>query len=91
MSQAAGTRSWRCGPDALRRALDEFRRFGGAVSGGESGGGLRTSTPLGSLEGSYQFDGEVLTVVIASKPAMIPYEMIWNRLDQICGPPIMIA
>lgn len=63
MSRSAATRSWRCGPDALRRALDEFRRFGGTVTGGDSEGSLKTSTPLGALEGSYQFDGEVLTVV----------------------------
>ena len=91
MSQQALTRAWRCGPGAFHRALDEFRRFGGSITGGGSEGGLVAATPLGPLEGDYRFDGEELTVTIKVKPAMLPIEMIWNRLDRICGPPAMKA
>ena len=84
-------RSWHCAPGVFRKALDEFRRSGGTISEAGSGGTLSVSTPLGRLEGEYLYDGEELSVVITTKPALLPIEMIWDRLDRICGPPVMTA
>jgi hypothetical protein len=91
MSEAGLIRSWRCGPGAVDRALEEFRRFGGQVEGGPGEGLLRAATPLGRLEGRYTFDGEELTVTVTSKPAMLPIQLIWDRVDRICGPPVSRA
>ena len=84
-------RSWRCGPGACDEALEEFRRFGGSVLGGPSEGTLTASTPLGPVEGRYRFDGEELLVIVTVKPALLPVEMIWSRIDRICGPPVSRA
>ena len=84
-------RSWRCGPGPFRTALNELRRVGGTVTGPESAGTFRADTPLGLLEGSYEFDGEVLTITISKSPPMLPLDQIWSRLDQICGHPIAAA
>lgn len=91
MSDIDSARSWRCGPGAVERALEEFRRVGGTVAGSGSEGTLSVSTPLGRVEGRYLFDGEELTVTVTTRPSMLPLEMIWNRVDRICGPPVMKA
>ncbi len=84
-------RSWRCGPHVFRSALDEFRQVGGKAQGSDSEGTLRAETPLGRLEGLYTFDGDLLTITITRRPAMLPAEMIWSRLDAICGQPVASA
>jgi hypothetical protein len=81
-------RSWRCGPGPFGAALEEFRRLGGMVEGSESEGSLRATTPLGRIEGQYSFDGEMLTITITQRPALLSAEMVWSRLDSICGSPI---
>lgn len=87
----APTRSWRCGPGRFGGALEEFRQFGGTTQGSESDGTFSVATPLGRLEGRYLFDGEMLTITLTARPPMLPAEMIWSRLDRICGPPVMNA
>jgi len=84
-------RTWRCSPDAFSRAIEELRRAGGVVVGGDSEGSVSASTPLGAVKGTYQFDGEELTVTITDKPALLPADMVWGRLDQICGLPVSRA
>ena len=90
MSEPA-TRSWRCSPSSVKSALDELRRFGGTVAGGESEGTLAVDTPLGPLSGRFTYDGETFTIVVTGKPAMLPIQMIWDRVDRFCGPPTMMA
>ena len=58
------------------------------MEGSESEGSLRATTPLGRIEGTYGFDGELLIITITQRPAMLPAEMVWSRLDSICGSPI---
>ena len=91
MTPEAPARSWRCPPSAFKSALEEFRRFGGTVQGSDSFGDLGMSTPAGRLEGRYTFDGEEFTVTLTRKPEMIPIDMIWSRIDRLCGPPVMKA
>ena len=91
MSPGEPTRTWRCSPGAFQRALEEFRRLGGATLGADTEGTVSVSTPLGRLEGRYLFDGEELTITLTSRPPMLPIGMIWSRLDQVCGPPVMKA
>ena len=91
MTRDAPERTWRCPPSTFRSALEELRSFGGTVQGSDSQGDLVLSTPAGRLEGRYSFDGEEFTVTITRKPAMIPIDMIWSRLDQLIGPPVMKA
>jgi hypothetical protein len=85
------TRTWRCTPGAFENALAEFHRLGGTTQGGGSEGTVSVATPLGPLEARYLFDGEELTITLTSKPPMLPVGMIWSRLDQVCGPPVMKA
>lgn len=88
---SAISRSYRCGAAPFERALQEFRSFGGEVIGGPSEGTLRTASPFGPIEGSYTFDGELLTVTILEPPMKQVLYPIWARLDQICGDPVAIA
>jgi len=91
VTSAAPARTWRCGPDAFRRAVEELRRAGGTIAGGDSEGTLSAATPLGLVKGTYRFDGEELTVTITDKPAMLPVDLVWSRMDQICGSPVTRA
>lgn len=85
------TRSWLCPPAALAGLLDRARAAGAIVTGNASEGNLKASTPLGPLEASYTFDGERFTVTLITKPAVLPVEMIWSRLDSILGSPVATA
>ena len=91
MTAARMTRSWQCHPGALTGLLDKARGAGASVTGSGSEGALKASTPLGPLEADYTFDGERFTVSLTTKPAMLPIEMIWSRLDSILGPPVSEA
>ena len=81
-------RSWLCHPGALAGLLDKARGAGAIVTGHGSEGIVRASTPLGPLEAGYTFDGERFTVTLTTKPAVLPIEMIWSRLDSILGSPV---
>jgi len=91
MTDPRMTRSWQVHPGALAGLLDKARGAGATVTGGASEGALRASTPLGALEAEYTFDGERFSVTLTKKPAMLPIEMIWSRLDSILGPPVFEA
>jgi len=82
------TRVYRCTPSRVRTAMEEIRTMGGMVAGSESEGKVSIPTPLGDVEGLYAFDGEELSVTLTSKPAMVPERLIWERLDEACGPPL---
>ncbi len=88
MSPESHTRAWRCGPGPFHAALEELRGLGGRVEGSESEGSLAADTPAGRLEGRYRFDGDTLTVTVTRKPALVPVEMIWSRIERVCGPPV---
>jgi len=88
MSPEGQSRTWRCGPGPFRSALDELRALGGRVEGSDSEGSLAADTPVGRLEGRYRFDGDALTITVTRRPALVPIEMIWSRIDRVCGPPV---
>ena len=91
MSSTGTTRAYRCSPSRVRGALEEVRRQGGTVKGSESEGTVSISTPLGPVEGRFTFDGELLSVVLTRRPALVPEGMVWGRLDALCGPPLGMA
>jgi len=88
MSAESHIRTWRCGPGPFHAALEDLRRFGGRIEGGESEGTMLIDTPAGPLEGRYRFDGDSLTVTVVRKPGLLPIEMIWGRIDRVCGPSV---
>jgi hypothetical protein len=71
--------------------LEKLRSAGGEVDGAEEGGELRAPTPLGLVTGRYTFDGELLAVTVTARPAMLPLDLIWSRLDAILGSPVKTA
>ena len=85
------TRSWRCPPGSVKRSLEDARRAGAAIEGDENAGTIGAQTPLGRVEGRYEFDGELFTVTVTKIPAMLPIEIIWSRLDAVFGPPVTTA
>jgi hypothetical protein len=91
MASTDPSRSYRCSPSRVRAALEEVRRQGGTVKGSESEGTVSISTPLGPVEGRFTFDGELLSVVLTRRPALVPEGMVWGRLDALCGPPLGMA
>ncbi|MGH9868198.1 MAG: hypothetical protein ACREAA_08555 [Candidatus Polarisedimenticolia bacterium] len=88
MKVPRSTRTYRCSPSQVRDAMDEIRAMGGTVTGSESEGEAVIPTPLGKVEGRYTFDGEELNVTLTHRPAMVPESLIWERLDEKCGPPV---
>jgi len=82
------TRTWRCGPGPFHAALEDLRGFGGRIEGGESEGTMSVETPAGRIEGRYAFDGDSFTVIVSRKPGLVPIEMIWSRIDRVCGPSV---
>jgi len=88
MEETRSTRAYRCSPSRLRSALGEIRALGGRVEGSESEGEVSIPTPLGDVKGLYTFDGEELSVTLTRRPAMVPERLIWERLDEACGPPL---
>jgi hypothetical protein len=85
------TRRWRCRPESVAGLLAGAQRMGAKLEGEEGGGKLSVPTPLGPLEGTYAFDGELFIVAVTARPAMLPVEMIWSRLDAILGAPVVTA
>ena len=61
------------------------------MDGSPAEGSLRLDSPAGRLEGTYRFDGEELTITVTRRPAVVPLEAIWSRLDALCGPPVARA
>lgn len=91
MTESGSRRSWRCSPHALGRLLQELSDDGVVVEGGPGEGRVAAPTPLGDVEGRYLYDGQTLTVTITRKPGLVPIDMIWDRLDRLCGEPLAEA
>ncbi len=58
--------------DVLRKADSAIKAQGGSFSGNSSGGNFNVSVLGNSIRGSFTVAGNVLNVVIDSKPFLVP-------------------
>jgi hypothetical protein len=67
----------------LNRAKQEIEREGGSFQGNGDGGNFRARTPIGSIEGSYQIEGQQIFLVITRKPFLLSCKKIQKELSGI--------
>jgi hypothetical protein len=77
------TRTFKCSPQDLSRILEEVKSLGASVEGDARSGRLVGDTLMGHFEGTYEHDGESLTLAITKKPALIPESFLAGRLDEM--------
>ncbi len=64
----------------LRRLESALKAQGGKFDGNASAGRFTGETPVGTLEGIYSVEGEVVRVTITSKPMMAPCGAIESKI-----------
>ena len=67
-------------PAALARVRASIVAEGGMFSGDETVGRFAGSTPVGTIEGTYAVNGNVVRVTITSKPMLAPCAAIEARI-----------
>lgn len=64
----------------LQRARQEIERAGGVLSGSITQGNFQAKTPIGSIQGTYQFAGEEIVLSIIKKPLLLTCKRIEKEL-----------
>jgi hypothetical protein len=64
----------------LQRARHEIERAGGALNGNAMQGNFQAKTPIGSIQGTYQFAGEEIVLSILKKPLLLSCKRIEKEL-----------
>jgi hypothetical protein len=67
----------------LKRAKQEIERAGGIFNGDSSQGSFRAKTPIGSIEGSYEIEGQEIKLAILKKPLLLSCKRIEKELSAI--------
>jgi len=67
----------------LQRAKSEIERSGGIFSGDDQQGNFRAKTPIGSIEGVYQINGEEIALNITKKPLLLSCRKIEKELRSV--------
>jgi hypothetical protein len=62
------------------RAKQEIARAGGALTGDSTQGNFSLNTPIGSIEGNYLIDGQVISISITKKPFLLSCQRIEKEL-----------
>jgi hypothetical protein len=66
--------------EVATKAKAAITNAGGQFVGNEQSGGFHLATPMGTVRGSYSIQGNVLNVVIESKPFFIGCGVIETQL-----------
>ena len=77
------SRTFKCGAEDLARLLDELKGLGAQVEGDERAGRLAGDTIVGRFEGTYEHDGDSLTIQVTAKPSLIPEKVIESQMDDL--------
>ena len=64
----------------LQRARQEIERGGGMLNGNNVQGDFQAKTPIGSIQGTYQFSGEEIVLSIRKKPLLLSCNRIEKEL-----------
>lgn len=64
----------------IKRAKQELSKAGGAFNGDSVQGNFQVKTPLGSIEGNYNIEGQQIFITITDRPFFISCERIQKEL-----------
>ena len=67
----------------LKRAKQEIERAGGNLEGDFTQGSFKAKTPIGSVSGSYEIEGQQISLAIAKKPMLISCKRIEKELTSV--------
>ena len=67
----------------ITRAKQEIKKTGGAFEGDVTQGSFRAKTPIGSIEGSYQIEGQQIFLSVTKKPFLLSCGRIQKELSGI--------
>jgi hypothetical protein len=67
----------------LRRAKQEIVTAGGEFAGTAASGDFSVKSPLGSIRGSYQVEGQQILLVITKKPFLLSCSKIGKELNAV--------
>ncbi|MGI8635403.1 MAG: hypothetical protein ACR2KZ_08370 [Segetibacter sp.] len=67
----------------LKRAKQEIERGGGDFDGNFRQGNFQAKTPIGSVSGSYEIEGQQISLSIAKKPLLISCKRIEKELTSV--------
>jgi hypothetical protein len=62
--------------ETVAKARGAIEKFGGTFDGDTSRGNLVASTPAGKVKGTYQVQGQTITIDIIDKPFVVPASVI---------------
>ena len=65
------------------RAKQQIERVGGTLNGNASQGNFQAQTPIGAIVGSYQVDGQEITLSITKKPFLLSCAKIEKELSSV--------
>jgi hypothetical protein len=65
------------------RAKREIERVGGALTGDSTQGNFHAKTPIGSIQGNYFINGQVITLAITKKPFLLSCKKIEKELTEV--------
>lgn len=67
----------------VSRARQAIEGAGGAFMGNSTEGNFRAKTPIGSIQGSYQVEGQQISLAITKKPLLLSCSRIEKELTSV--------
>ena len=67
----------------ITRAKQAIEGAGGAFTGNVTEGSFRAKTPIGSIQGSYQVEGQQILLAITKKPFLLSCSRIEKELASV--------
>ncbi|MDQ6812196.1 MAG: hypothetical protein M3040_00425 [Bacteroidota bacterium] len=67
----------------IGRAKQQIEKAGGSFTGDASMGKFEASTPIGSIVGSYQIEGQEIALSISKKPFLLSCAKIEKELTAV--------
>jgi hypothetical protein len=67
----------------LQRARHEITRAGGSMNGDDLAGTFQAKTPIGSIQGNYLVQGQLMVMNITKKPFILSCKKIQRELEKL--------
>ncbi len=67
----------------ISRSKQQIEKAGGNFTGDPTAGNFEAKTPIGSIEGSYQIEGQVISLAITKKPFLLSCARIEKELTTV--------
>lgn len=67
----------------IAKVKTEIEAQDGSFTGDTNAGNISISLPIvGSIEGTYKINGQVITITLTKTPAFVPCDMIANKIRE---------